>query len=269
MSDDTSVEKAIETRAREQLARDELRQTGPRRTSQSLGATFRAFWRHPSPWLISAFLGGAVLYRASVPSFGWSELLVPVVLVACFPLIEWVVHVVVLHWRPRTVGPVAVDSLLSRKHREHHADPRLLPLVFIPWQAELWLIPSYVGIAWLVFPRAVGATFLVTAGALMLGYEWVHYLVHSDYRPRTAPTGRCGATTGFTTTRTSATGSRSPRRGRQTDSSAPVPTRPPFPRHRPCGVCTTSRRLTRPPRVSSPRRSGSRRTRRSSRRSRW
>jgi sterol desaturase/sphingolipid hydroxylase (fatty acid hydroxylase superfamily) len=38
----------------------------------------------------------------------------------------------------------------------------------------------------LVFPSlAAGATFLVAVGALMFGYEWVHYLVHSDYRPRT------------------------------------------------------------------------------------
>ena len=45
----------------------------------------------------------------------------------------------------------------------------------------------------------------------MLGYEWTHYLMHSDYRPQYAVrTGRCGATTGCTTTRTSTTGSRSP-----------------------------------------------------------
>ena len=41
-----------------------------------------------------------------------------------FPVIEWVIHVGILHWRPRRVGPVRVDSLLARKHREHHADPR-------------------------------------------------------------------------------------------------------------------------------------------------
>ncbi len=110
----------------------------------------------------------------------------PVALVALFPVIEWVIHVVILHWRPRRLGSVPVDSLLARKHREHHADPRVLPLVFIPWQVELWLLPAYVVIAVLVFPSlAAGATFLVAVGALMFGYEWVHYLVHSDYRPRT------------------------------------------------------------------------------------
>ena len=109
----------------------------------------------------------------------------PVALVVLFPVIEWVIHVVILHWRPRKVGGVPVDSLLSRKHRAHHADPRVLPLVFIPWQVELWLLPSYVVIALLAFPgQAAGATFLVAVGTLMFNYEWVHYLVHSDYRPR-------------------------------------------------------------------------------------
>jgi hypothetical protein len=186
----------IEAKARERLAADERRATvpekdtekvtGQRRTTQSLGDAWRLFWRHPSPWLIGAFLLGSVGYRAAVPGFAWTELVVPVALVALFPVIEWVIHVVILHWRPRRVGGLPVDSLLSRKHRAHHADPRVLPLVFIPWQVELWLLPSYVVVAWLAFPgQAAGATFLVSVGALMFNYEWVHFLVHSDYRPRT------------------------------------------------------------------------------------
>ena len=162
------------------------RNTGARRTSQTLGDAWSAFWRHPSPWLIAGFLVGSIVYRSSLSTFGWTELLVPVALVVLFPVIEWVIHVVILHWRPCKVVGVPVDSLLSRKHRAHHADPRVLPLVFIPWQVELWLVPSYVVIGLLAFPgHAAGATFMIAVGLLMFGYEWVHYLVHSDYRPRT------------------------------------------------------------------------------------
>jgi hypothetical protein len=184
----------LEAKARERLALDEQRMaeeplekvTGARRTTQSLRQAWGQFWRHPSPWLIGGYLVGAVGYRATMATFGWTELIVPIALVLLFPVIEWVIHVVILHWRPRTVGRVAVDSLLSRKHRAHHEDPRVLPLVFIPWQVELWLLPSYVVLALLVFPgQAAGATFLVAVGALMFDYEWVHFLVHSDYRPRT------------------------------------------------------------------------------------
>jgi hypothetical protein len=184
----------IEAKARARLAADEQRMaaeptariTGStRRTSQSLGQAWRQFWRHPSPWLIGVFLAGAVAYRATLHTFSPTELIVPVALVALFPVIEWVIHVVILHWRPRRVGGVPVDTLLARKHRAHHADPRVLPLVFIPWQVELWLLPSFAAVALLAFPgQAAGATFLVAVVALMFNYEWVHYLVHSDYRPR-------------------------------------------------------------------------------------
>jgi hypothetical protein len=186
----------IEAQARARLARDEQRLgvvraekvTGSRRASQSLRQAWGQFWRHPSPWLIGGFLVAAIGYRATLHTFTWTELVVPVALVGLFPVIEWVVHVVILHWRPRKVGGVPVDSLLSRKHRAHHADPRMIPLVFIPWQVELWLLPSYVVVALLTFPgQAAGATFLVAVGTLMFTYEWVHFLVHSDYRPRTRP----------------------------------------------------------------------------------
>jgi len=177
----------IEAKAHERLAVDEQRITGARRTSQSLGQAWAGFWRHPSPWLIGSFLVGALAFRATLGAFSWTELIVPVALVVLFPVIEWVIHVCILHWRPRTLGTVAVDSLLARKHRAHHADPRVLPLVFIPWQVELWLLPSYVVVALFVFPgHPAGATFLLAVTGLMFGYEWTHYLVHSDYRPRTA-----------------------------------------------------------------------------------
>jgi len=176
----------LERLAARRLAADEQRITGARRTLVSLGAAWRAFWRAPSPWMISSFLVVALAARVLAGAGAWWELLVPVGLLALFPLIEWVVHVCILHWRPRHLGPVEVDSLLARKHRAHHADPRDLPLVFIPWPALVWLLPSYVVIAWLATPTTTSMlTLLVSVYGIKLGYEWTHYLVHSDYRPRT------------------------------------------------------------------------------------
>lgn len=175
----------IEKLAAARLAADEERITGNRRTNVSLGTAWRAFWRAPSPWMISSFLVGSVAARGVVGPGAWWELLIPVGLLAAFPLIEWVIHVCILHWRPRSLGPVEIDSLLARKHREHHADPRDLPLVFIPWRALLWLLPAYVVVAWLVTPTTTSMlTLLVSVYGIKLGYEWTHYLVHSDYRPR-------------------------------------------------------------------------------------
>jgi sterol desaturase/sphingolipid hydroxylase (fatty acid hydroxylase superfamily) len=74
---------------------------------------------------------------------------------------------------------------LARKHREHHVDPRDVPLIFIPWRALLWVIPLSVAVAVLLFPRAgLGLTYLVFVGVIGLVYEWCHYLIHSDYKPK-------------------------------------------------------------------------------------
>jgi Fatty acid hydroxylase superfamily len=94
--------------------------------------------------------------------------------------------VFILHWRPRRVGGVAVDSLLARKHREHHLDPRDVPLIFIPWQSLLWVVATAIAITLLAFPRpGMGLTYLAFLAVLGIGYEWTHYLIHSDYKPKT------------------------------------------------------------------------------------
>ena len=177
----------IEALAAQRLAADEDRITGQarRRESLTMRAAWVEFWKHPSPWMISAFLVGSIAARVAVGGGSWWELAIPVTLVALFPVIEWCIHVAILHWRPRSLGPVTIDSLLAREHRAHHADPRDLPLVFIPWKALVWLLPAYVVEAWLFTPTTTSMlTLLVSVYGIKLGYEWTHYLVHSDYRPR-------------------------------------------------------------------------------------
>jgi hypothetical protein len=183
----TKATPEVEELAAARLAADEERITGQarRRVSLPLRGAWREFWRHPSPWMISSFLLAAIAARVVAGPGEWWELAVPVALLALFPVIEWVIHVMILHWKPRSLGPVQIDSLLAREHRAHHADPRDLPLVFIPWRALAWLLPAYVVVALLAMPTLPSAlTLLVSVYGVMAGYEWTHYLVHSDYRPR-------------------------------------------------------------------------------------
>jgi len=160
----------------------------PARRGVTLNEVGREFWRHPSPWMIATILVGALVARVAVGDWRLSDLLAPAVFVALFPVIEWLVHVFVLHWRPRQVGSVTVDTLLARKHREHHADPRDIPLVFIPWQTMAVLMVVTPVLPLLVFPTVGQAlTFSATVGVAGIVYEWTHYLVHSDYKPRSRP----------------------------------------------------------------------------------
>lgn len=160
------------------------------RRGLSLTAAAREFVRHPSPWVLGATLLAALSARIVYGDWEIGDAVGPLVLFALFPFLEWTIHVVVLHWRPRRFAGVTVDPLLARKHREHHVEPRDIPLVFIPWQSLLWALPLVLTIAVLVIPAAAGLgrglTFLVWLSVLGLGYEWCHYLVHTDYKPKTA-----------------------------------------------------------------------------------
>jgi hypothetical protein len=157
------------------------------RRAFTLSDAWREFWRHPSPWMIGLTLAAALAARIAEGDWQLTDALVPIVMLAAFPFFEWAVHVVILHWRPRRVGRLTLDPLLSRKHREHHVDPRNVPLVFIPWRSLLWVLPVAVAIALLAFPRSgLGLTYLAFVGVLGLGYEWCHHLIHSNYQPKTA-----------------------------------------------------------------------------------
>jgi hypothetical protein len=155
-----------------------------RRRSITKRAAFAEFIRHPSPWALFAMAAGGLVVRLVHGDWQLSDAILPAVLVAVFPAYEWIIHVFVLHWKPRRIGPLRIDSILARKHRLHHADPREVPLIFIPWQAMVWIVPSTVAIAVFAFGRlGLGLTFLVVISTAGTIYEWVHFLVHSDYRP--------------------------------------------------------------------------------------
>jgi hypothetical protein len=157
------------------------------RRAFSLSDARREFWKHPSPWIITATLVAALAAHVAVGDWQITDAIVPVVMIAGFPFLEWVIHVFILHWRPRRVGGVTVDPLLARKHREHHVDPRDVPSVFIPWQSLLWVVATEIAITLLAFPRpGMGLTFLAFLAVLGIGYEWSHYLIHSDYKPKTS-----------------------------------------------------------------------------------
>ncbi|MGQ4598793.1 sterol desaturase family protein [Nocardia sp. R6R-6] len=170
-----------DTEARAEARRDKR----ALRRELSLGQALREFLRHPSPWMIATTLVGASIGRVVGGDWQPTDLLVPAAMLAVFPVFEWIVHVTVLHWRPRRVGPIRLDSELARKHREHHVDPRNIPLIFIPTRTLCVLIVALIALAGFTFPRlGLGLTFLITITLLGLGYEWTHYLIHTDYKPK-------------------------------------------------------------------------------------
>ncbi|MDT5018846.1 MAG: hypothetical protein QOD39_5006 [Mycobacterium sp.] len=157
------------------------------RKGLSLADAGREFWKHPSPWMIGVTLIAALTARIVVGGWSMTDAVAPLVILALFPFSEWMIHVFILHWRPKRFGRLTIDTLLAREHRAHHVDPRSIPLIFIPWKSLVsWVLPLTVGVAFLAFPRlGMGLTYLVFIAAIGLGYEWTHYLIHTDYKPKT------------------------------------------------------------------------------------
>ena len=152
----------------------------------ALSDAWRQFWKYPSPLMLGSTFVVALTARIIVGDWRISDLVVPAVMIATFPFLEWMIHVCILHWRPLHVGRLTIDPLVARKHRAHHRDPRKIPLVFIPWQVTVWLIPAVVAIGVLAFSRlGLGLTYIVFAVAQGLVYEWIHHLIHTDYKPKT------------------------------------------------------------------------------------
>jgi hypothetical protein len=145
------------------------------------------FWRHASPRILAAALAAAIAARLWLGDFGLADF-VPVALVALWwPLQEWLIHVFVLHYKPREIAGRIWDFAVPRKHRAHHRDPFDLSLLFIPVHTYVYTLPIVLALCWLLTPTpALAATAVVAYLAGALHYEAVHFLVHTRVTPRTA-----------------------------------------------------------------------------------
>jgi sterol desaturase/sphingolipid hydroxylase (fatty acid hydroxylase superfamily) len=153
----------------------------------------RAFARFRSPQVLVAFLTAFLALRIAVGDWSWLDLAVAVGLIAFQPFTEWLIHVALLHSKPRRLGPLTIDLPTARYHRWHHREPKLLDAVLIPgWLIAGFLLPV-MGIMWLAsWPwtlaggdhLALWLTLMVVSALLTMTYEWSHFLIHTPYRPR-------------------------------------------------------------------------------------
>jgi len=160
------------------------RRSIPSNDAQSLRRAAAVFFSQPSPVIIASVLAASIAGRLYVGSYSWWDLVPPAAVLCAQPFTEWLIHVFVLHFRPRTVRGRRIDPLVSRKHRAHHGDPKDLKLVFIPLQTLVGLLAGTGAVFLIPFSLPVGLSGLVGAYLTTFAYEWTHYLIHSAYRPR-------------------------------------------------------------------------------------
>ena len=151
----------------------------------TLRAAFGIFVTYMNAKVIAAMLVVATAARLALGGWHWGDLVVAGIILGLQPFTEWVIHVTVLHLRPFTVRGRTFDPIVARRHRLHHQDPKLIKYVLIPRGVVLRLLIFSVPLYWLITPTLrEGATALVTAYAMLLTYEWTHFLIHSTYKPK-------------------------------------------------------------------------------------
>ncbi|UCE85339.1 MAG: sterol desaturase family protein [Deltaproteobacteria bacterium] len=154
---------------------------GPR----TLGAAVRRFYRHASPRFLTAVVLTLLAVRIAVGGASLWDVVVVAAIVAFWPVLEWLIHVFVLHSRPFAIGGRTIDLAVPRKHRAHHRDPWNLNILFIPLQGFAFSIPVLLLLSFVLLPtRELALTAALAFLAMGLRYEWIHFLIHTPYRPR-------------------------------------------------------------------------------------
>ena len=153
--------------------------------AMTLREAFSRFWRHSSPRVLIPLSAAALMTRLGLGGWKRRDLGIAAAILGAEPFTEWIIHVFLLHFRPRTVAGRLVDPLVSRKHRAHHQDPRDEDLVFVPMEVLRLALPAAVA-GWFIGERDArrALTGISTSWAMLTTYEWTHFLIHSSYRPR-------------------------------------------------------------------------------------
>jgi hypothetical protein len=160
----------------------------------SLGDSFRAFWRQPSPPYLFGAVAIVLGLRIAQGAWSWRDLVMLAGLIAVTPFVEWLIHVYMLHSPPFTLRGRRVEMLTAREHRAHHEAPGVLDGVLLPVYGVFVFLAMIALVDWaLSFPIALvlggprlayATTGVLVSYAILAGYEWTHFLIHTPYRAR-------------------------------------------------------------------------------------
>jgi hypothetical protein len=152
----------------------------------TLAQAARVFAGYGSPRIMAVIATATLTARIVVGRWSYGDIAVAGGILIVEPFLEWLIHVYGLHAKPATVFGRKLDPLYARRHRMHHRDPRNVPLIFVPLPVLFGFLIALGAIAYFAFPPLeLKLTAYATMTAFLFGYEWTHFLIHSQHVPRT------------------------------------------------------------------------------------
>ena len=151
----------------------------------TLASAARVFAGYGSPRIMAVIATATLIARVVVGRWSYGDIAVAGGILVVEPFLEWLIHVYGLHAKPTTLFGRKLDPLYARRHRMHHRDPRNVPLIFVPLPVLFGFLIALGAIAYFAFPPLeLKLTAYATMTTFLFGYEWTHFLIHSQHVPR-------------------------------------------------------------------------------------
>lgn len=171
--------------------------TARRSDLRSLAACWRELIGRGSPRVVGSGIGLVLMARVLVGRWSWRDAVIPPAVLLAQPFVEWVIHKYLLHLPPLHIRGRRVELISATEHRRHHHQPNDLDRVLLSRAEAVLFLVQIAGFGALIVWGATALTgghFLPLALTLtgtsylgLLRYEWVHFLIHTPYIPRSRP----------------------------------------------------------------------------------
>ena len=151
----------------------------------SLTQAASGYFSHLISWLLIIGWTMAMAFRIYIGDWSIYDLLVVAGILLSWPLQEWFVHAQLEHLKPLKLFGRTIELVITKTHRAHHLNP---------WDPKYGLSPPHIMVlyflglplfCYLTAPLTLAATATLTTLTMIQNYEWVHYLIHTSYQPRT------------------------------------------------------------------------------------
>ncbi len=144
----------------------------------------KAFYGHLSPRILTALVLGLVGTRLYLGNWSYADLIAPLAILAFWPVLEWLIHVHLLHMKPFKLFGKTIDPNVGRTHRAHHANPADLSDITINKEVFPTVVPVLFVLAYWLFPTVELATGALAAFFILsLHYEFCHFIGHTAWCP--------------------------------------------------------------------------------------